>query len=120
MKSVIVSLALISICFSGSIYSMEEQDNTKAINNAIKAQKLYEKGQEAIVKMGASMVFTCCPDRESYLMHEATEKSKINDLFCKSRRRIRDVLNDINADEVTKKTVLDIEKKIDAISWASK
>jgi hypothetical protein len=120
MKSVMVSLVLVGICFSANMYSMEQQDNTKAVNNAIKAQKLYAKGQEVISKMEFNSVFCCCPDEEGYNMIVAKERGKANDLFCKSRRSIQHVLNDKNADEVTKKTALDIEKKIDAIPWASK
>src|SRR5260221_7892300 len=120
MKSVMVSFALVGICFSVSMYSMEQQDNTKAVNNAIKAQKLYDKGQEVISKMEYISPFSCCPDQEANLKHEATEKTKANNLFGQSRGYIQRVLNDKNADEVTKKTVLDIEKKIDAIPWTRK
>lgn len=120
MKSIMVSLVLVGICFAGSMYSMEEYNVTRAEINIIKAQKSYNKGQEAIGRMEANLMFSCCPDEESYVMHEATEKSKINDIFCKSRRYIKRVLNDKNVDEVTKKSALEIEKKIDAISWASK
>jgi len=120
MKSIMVSLILVSLCFAGSMYSMEQQNRTEAEKSLLKAQKAYNKGQKVISDMEFQMVFSCCPDQESYAMHVATERSKANTYYCKSRCYIQCILHDKNANEVTKKTALDIEKNIDAISWASK
>lgn len=119
MKSGMALLILMSICFSAHTYSME-QDNSRAVNNALKAQKLYNEGQEVLSAMEWALVLANFSNEEACNMFVATKKSEANNLFCKSRRRIQEVLNDKNSDEVTRKTVLDIEKKIDAIPWASK
>jgi outer membrane protein assembly factor BamD (BamD/ComL family) len=120
MNFVMVSLVLMGICSSANMYSMEQQDNTRTVNHALKAQKLYDQGQDVLSKMDLILACAYFGDKDEYNMFVITERSKANNLFCKSRRCIQDVLNDKNADDVTKKTVLDIEKNIDAIPWASK
>ncbi len=115
-----VSLASVGMCFSASMYSMEEGNKTDAEKTLFKAKKTYDKGQGILSAMERSLVFSCNLDRETSIMHETTEKSRANTYFCKSRLYVTCILNDKKADEVTKKSALDIEKKIDAIPWASK
>jgi hypothetical protein len=101
-------------------YSAKATKGGSAEINAIKAQKFYDTGREVISKMERTLVFANFGDKDACNIFVATERSKANDHFLKSKDYIKRVLNDHNADEVTKKSVLDIEKKIDAIPWASK
>jgi hypothetical protein len=118
MKCIMLSLTLVTVCCVNSMYSMEEQN--KAENNLIKAQQLYNKRQEIIRKMETKLEYTSFAGQEEYNTVVATETSRADRIFDKSRKRIQRVLNDKNADEVMKKSALDLGKKIDEISWASK
>jgi hypothetical protein len=120
MQCIAVLRVLITVCFSVNMYSMEQQDNIRAVNKVLEAQHLYDNGQKVIAGIEFKLKFTHFGNQDEYNTFVETEKNRANHLFCKSRRRIERILDDQNVDEVTKKTVLDIEKKIDAIPWVSK
>jgi hypothetical protein len=120
MKFTMVLLGLIIVCFPSNAYSMEKQNKTQVTDHLLKAQNNFDQGQKILSGMELKLALTSFASEEGYLTYVTTERSKANDFFCKSRRYVQRVFNNQDADEVTKNSALDIEKKIDAISWASK